>query len=171
MARWCSKVDHHVDAALGHVRTSVGLVRLMVRLSNLGTYSIIWLAAGVAAYAATPSHRTTLAVFIAAVPLEFALTNGPVKALFRRVRPPIVPREALRLPRTSSFPSGHSSAASMAVVALASTGLPGLGAAVVGGLIALSRVFLRLHHASDVVGGLLWGLFLGILVRILASVV
>ena len=56
-----------------------------------------------------------------ALGIEAALVNGPVKMLFRRVRP--VPATArplkLRQPKTSSFPSGHASSGMFAAALVA----------------------------------------------------
>ena len=69
---------------------------------------------------------------------------------------------AIRVPSTSSFPSGHASAAFCAAVLL-SKRQPRLVplwfglAAVVG----LSRPYVRMHHASDVVVGAAIGAAIG----------
>ena len=71
----------------------------------------------------------------------------------------------LRQPLTSSFPSGHASAAFTAAALLSD----GSGAKplfyAVAGIVALSRVHVRIHHASDVVGGVAVGLVLGALAK------
>jgi undecaprenyl-diphosphatase len=97
--------------------------------------------------------------------VESLLVNQGVKRLFRRTRPTETgdPRFPVRKPSTSSFPSGHASAATFAATILTVWGgkrtAPlwfGL-AAVVG----TSRAYVRIHHASDVVGGAAVGLALG----------
>ena len=66
----------------------------------------------------------------------------------------------MRIPRTSSFPSGHASSAFFAAVALRdSPGAPLIFAA--AAIVAASRVHVRMHHASDVVAGALLGAALG----------
>ena len=59
--------------------------------------------------------------------VESALTNGAIKSLFRRVRPEHEIAEGplpygMRRPITSSFPSGHATAAFTAAAILAQTG-------------------------------------------------
>ncbi|GIU87158.1 MAG: hypothetical protein KatS3mg009_1673 [Acidimicrobiia bacterium] len=87
------------------------------------------------------------------------VTNGLVKAAVR-ADPPAPPtnavefRHGLRRPVTSSFPSGHATAAFCAATLLG--GGPAryaLAAAVAG-----TRVYVRLHHPSDVVAGAALGL-------------
>jgi undecaprenyl-diphosphatase len=111
-----------------------------------------------------------------AMGIESVLTNGAIKSAFRRVRPPRHPLHpetgplpyGMRRPITSSFPSGHATAAFTAATLLSAgrRGKPlwfGFAA-----LVAASRVYVRMHHASDVIGGSALGLVLGqVFLRIL----
>ena len=101
--------------------------------------------------------------------VESLVVNQGVKRLFRRERPTQTGDDRLpvRQPSTSAFPSGHASSAAFAAAVLTSwdgrRSAPlwfGL-AAVVG----TSRAYVRIHHASDVVGGAVVGLALAALVR------
>ena len=83
----------------------------------------------------------------------------------RKPRPSVEPGMPnayhLRRPLTSSFPSGHASAAFTAASLLSegSSSWPlyyGLA-----NLVAVSRVYVKIHHASDVVGGVVIGIVLG----------
>ena len=74
---------------------------------------------------------------------------------------------SLRRPHTSSFPSGHATSGFMAATVLGAgrstpTKLAWYGVATV---VAASRVHVKIHHASDVVGGAVIGLGLGAVVR------
>jgi len=73
----------------------------------------------------------------------------------------------VRTPSTSSFPSGHASAAAFAATVL--TTLDGKKSAPLwfglAGIVGTSRAFVRIHHASDVIGGAVVGVGLGLLVR------
>ena len=88
--------------------------------------------------------------------------NGPVKSLFKRHRPAWEqerPRK-LRRPRTSSFPSGHASSAFTAAGVL-SQGDPLWPAYyVIAAVVASSRVYVKIHHPSDVVAGAVLGIAL-----------
>jgi undecaprenyl-diphosphatase len=73
----------------------------------------------------------------------------------------------LRQPLTSSFPSGHASAAFMAATLLSErskTKPLWFGAAAV---VAVSRLHVRIHHASDVLVGAGIGLTLGKVIKTL----
>ena len=67
----------------------------------------------------------------------------------------------MRRPITSSFPSGHATTAFMAATMLADGTNAGPAYFTLAALIAFSRVYVRLHHTSDIVGGALLGLALG----------
>ena len=86
------------------------------------------------------------------------------KGAFRRVRPvdldTVEFRHGLRRPITSSFPSGHATAGFCAATLLGGGAWYGVAAAV-----AATRVYVRLHHASDVVAGAALGLELGVGLR------
>ena len=104
-----------------------------------------------------------LAVLLGA---ESLLVNQGIKRLFRRSRPTVAGdvRYPVRRPVTSSFPSGHASAAAFNAVLL--TGWDGRRSAPLWwGLapgVATSRAYVRIHHPSDVVAGLATGAALGI---------
>jgi undecaprenyl-diphosphatase len=98
------------------------------------------------------------------------LVNVGIKSLFRRTRPPwdVDRPTQIRRPLTSSFPSGHATSA-FAAAGLLSEDDPlwplYYGVAV---LVASSRVYVRIHHASDVLAGIPLGVALGRLGRRLA---
>ena len=103
-----------------------------------------------------------LGVWIGAVFLSVTATSV-LKALYGRDRPPAVLSEVTA--SGSSFPSGHTTAAMAAAIALvyvfASAGKPARHwfyvAATYGGLMALSRTYLRVHWLSDVTVGTVIG--------------
>jgi undecaprenyl-diphosphatase len=65
----------------------------------------------------------------------------------------------MRRPITSSFPSGHATTAFMCAGVLAGRTTV-LGWFALAGLVASSRVYVRMHHASDVLAGAALGLAL-----------
>jgi len=77
----------------------------------------------------------------------------------------------VRTPSTSSFPSGHASSATFAVIVLAGfTGWPVAWLFVaVGAVVALSRVVVRIHHMSDIIGGVAVGALLGLIARTVSA--
>ncbi len=155
-----ARADARVDAAVDQLRSPV-LDRIMYPLSSAADHSLLWHALGAAQAIARGGDLGRAARFSAAMGVESALTNGPVKAAFGRLRPrdlgEVEYRYGLRRPITSSFPSGHATAAFCAAQLLGGgIGWYGLAAAV-----AATRVYVGLHHTSDVVAGAAFGLVLG----------
>ncbi|MFN0089855.1 MAG: phosphatase PAP2 family protein [Acidimicrobiales bacterium] len=156
------RFDDAVDRAADRLRGEPRLDRLMYTLSELGDWSLLWhlLAWGGAWRAGRHDVRAAAAVS-ACLGVESALVNGGVKRLLPRNRPVWTSETArphrLRTPRTTSFPSGHASAAMVAATLLAARQPRWrLAYYLLAGLVGASRVHVRIHHASDVAAG--WGL-------------
>jgi undecaprenyl-diphosphatase len=162
------RFDRAVDGWFDRVRGNPAADRLFYGASAVGDFSLIWHLASVARAVARPSTTAEAARTTIALGVESFAVNIGVKALFRRDRPvwdQHRPRP-LRRPRSSSFPSGHATSGFLAA-SLLSAGRPRqrpvwFAAATI---VALSRVHVRIHHASDVVGGAVIGLALGRLVQ------
>ena len=156
--------DAAVDRRVEDLRGHKVLDRVMYTASELGDWSLIWHLVGTA-QALRPGRPASSAVRLSAIlGAESLLVNGIVKSGFRRHRPVWEserPRpHRLRTPRSSSFPSGHASAAMTAAGVLSEDDplapLYYAAAAVVGA----SRVYVKIHHASDVLAGAAAGVVL-----------
>jgi undecaprenyl-diphosphatase len=153
----------------GHLRGRPAADAVMYSASAVGDHGIIWLV--LAALQAVRRRRSEwkrpLVRAVVALAVESAVVNGPVKSMFRRTRPVHdLPRpRSLRQPRTSSFPSGHATSAFLGA-ALLSEDDPGLRPVYysIAVVVAASRVHVKIHHASDVIGGVVIGAALGRLV-------
>ncbi|MEO1056720.1 MAG: phosphatase PAP2 family protein [Actinomycetota bacterium] len=158
------RFDRRVDEAFDRLRGNETLDQVFQAASTAGDFSLVWHALGGVRGLAT---RRVDQVLILAIGLgiESLIVNQGVKRLFRRPRPTQQGVEGLevRQPSTSAFPSGHASAATFAVVLLSAWERPSrvAGWAAVGALVATSRVYVRIHHASDVIGGVVIGAGLG----------
>lgn len=159
-------IDDAVDAAWDSIRNVPGADRVFYTASEAANFSKIWHALSIARAIALRDPRRAVATS-AALGIEAALVNGPIKSLFERERPKVDDRPMkLRKPKTSSFPSGHASAA----VVAASFLTPGMGPAgklairVLAGVVSTSRIHVRIHHATDVAAGAAtgWALAQGI---------
>lgn len=148
------------------------LDRFFYSLSTAADHSALWFALG--AVEALRRGESSFAVrFGAAVAIESGLTNGLIKSAFRRVRPPRHPFHpaegrlpyGMRRPITSSFPSGHATAAFTAATLLSTNARNRPVWFALAGVVAGSRVYVRMHHASDVVAGAALGLVLGQILR------
>ncbi len=168
-----TRLDQRADLPFERLRGNPIADRLFYTASEAANFSLLWhgLAWVPVAIAPTPSRVVRAAGTSVALVAESALVNGPIKSLFRRERPVLNDGaqrpHRLRVPRTTSFPSGHATAAAVAVIMLGRRrGLVvRLGLAAIGAVVASSRVHVRIHHASDVAGGLAIGYGLGRLLR------
>jgi undecaprenyl-diphosphatase len=135
------------------------------RLSSSADHSLLWHVCGIVTAIARGDDVGFAARFMGAMGVESLLTNGVVKSAFRRVRPAqyedLVFSYGLHRPITSSFPSGHATAAFCAARLLGG----GAGWYTLAAAVASTRVYVRLHHASDVVAGAAFGLALGSALR------
>lgn len=161
--------DAAADAALDRLRGHPFADRVFYAASEAGNFSLIWhgLAWTEAAIVRSPAAVRRAAETSIALGIESALVNGGVKSLFERSRPDHgVPRpHRLRQPKTSSFPSGHASAAAVAFALLSRRKSLTGPVAVIAAVVSLSRAYVRIHHASDVAGGALMGAMLGWIAR------
>jgi undecaprenyl-diphosphatase len=175
LARFDQAAERVADRFRGRPPADLGAAAL----SNLSDYGFVW--AVIAAGKARRGGRFRLGPIeaLAVAGISSYSVNKALKALIRRPRPEgALPsgddapgsngsRVALpvRTPTSSSFPSGHTLAATCTAVVLAENRretVAFLGLAVA---VAASRVHLRDHHPSDVIGGVVVGATLGVVGR------
>lgn len=165
-ARWLKdveRVDIALYAAIAQTPTPA-LDRAMARLSRAADYSRLSLASA-AVLAATGGRRGrhAAAMGLASVGVAASFINLGVKPLGRRRRPDRAGEQVpvarhVRMPSSTSFPSGHSAAAFAFATGVgyvlppAALPLRGLAA-----LVAYSRVHTGVHYPGDVVAGALTG--------------
>ncbi|MFM8562447.1 MAG: phosphatase PAP2 family protein [Acidimicrobiia bacterium] len=163
------RLDARADEVLEPWRSNSSASRVFTAASQLGDFSLVWHLLGAARGVTSPKRAAQAVALSALLGAESLIVNQGVKRVFKRERPTTGGDERfdVRTPSTSSFPSGHASSAVFAATILTTwdgkRSAPlwfGL-AAVVG----TSRAFVRIHHASDVIGGAVVGLGLGMLVR------
>lgn len=159
-------LDNAGDRLLEPLRNQRAFVRLFNAASKVGDFSIVWHVCGIL-YAIGSIERAKQALALSvALGAESLIVNQGIKRLFRRERPTTSGdhRFDVRTPSTSSFPSGHASSATFAAIVLTSyTGFPlafvWIALAVI---VAISRVVVRIHHFSDIIGGIVTGAILSI---------
>jgi undecaprenyl-diphosphatase len=169
---WFDVVDRRFDELWDPLRKSATLDKIFYTASEVGDFGMVWLAIGAVQAALGPEERTHDAIRLAAaLGFESLLVNGGIKSLFRRERPDWDQERPLHLrkPRTSSFPSGHTSSAMTAAILLSDSFPKQVRPAIWGlaGIVALSRVHVKIHHITDVAGGLVIGAMYGTAVRAL----
>lgn len=164
--RWledAERVDLALYAAIARTPTPA-LDRAMSRLSRAADYSMLSVAsAGVLAATGGRTGRRAAAMGLASVGVAAAFFNLVVKPLSNRSRPDRIAEQVpiarhVRMPTSTSFPSGHSATAFAfaagvgRVLPPAAVPLHALAAAV-----AYSRVHTGVHYPGDVVAGAVSG--------------
>ena len=153
-----------VDAIAQHV--PLGALRVFALITHLADPAVLTVLGMVVAVVLWRRRTRLLAAGWVLALAGNAVLNPLLKVVFERARP--VHDHGLAQATGFSFPSGHSSGAMVAYAMLLYLGLRvlpprwhALAAMVAVGLvfsIACSRIFLRVHFASDVAAGLLSGL-------------
>jgi undecaprenyl-diphosphatase len=160
--------DLRIDAWVERIR-GPRLDPVFYGLSSAADHALLWLLVG----ATKAARRGDPAIALrmgAALGVESLLTNGPIKAMFRRVRPeddhpPEGPLPyGMHRPLTSSFPSGHAASAFTAATLLAGGPATPVWFALAAA-VASSRVYTQMHHTSDIVAGAALGVALGVVAR------
>ncbi len=154
-----TRLDRATAAAASAARDR-GADRALYLLSQAANHSMLWHGINlVDAILGGPRRRRRAVRRSVIVAIEQAVVNGPVKSAVSRRRPEARddhPHE-LRTPRTSSFPSGHASAAACSATMLSAD----LGAAPLwwslAAVVSWTRIHVGVHHASDVIAGVAVG--------------
>jgi undecaprenyl-diphosphatase len=159
-------LDAAGDRILEPLRNNRASVVVFNAASKLGDFSIVWHLCGLLyAIGSVARAKEALALSVA-LGIESVIVNQGIKRLFRRDRPTTSGdhRFNVRTPSTSSFPSGHASSATFAAIILTSySNFPiALLWIAIAVIVALSRVVVRIHHLSDILGGILTGAVLSI---------
>lgn len=139
---------------------------LMTGYTQMGNFGLLWIALCVLMLFFPKTRKAGLAGAAALVCSLFC-TNIILKHLVNRPRPWLVVEGLVPLVvegDPNSFPSGHTSAAFAAAMAWSKT-LPekwmGRTAMALAALMGLSRLYVGVHFPSDVLCGMLVGLFCG----------
>jgi undecaprenyl-diphosphatase len=168
------RFDQDADRTLDRFRSPT-LDHVFFPLSSAADHSVLWAVIGWVRQASGRAPRGSANRLIGILAVESVVTNVAIKSLFKRIRPELEEARllgslpyGLRRPVTSAFPSGHATSAFTAAAYLSkgSKVAPiyyGLATAV-----SVSRVYVRLHHASDVIGGAVIGIAFGRIARRLA---
>ncbi len=166
-----STVDEAVDAAFEPLRGRPGIDRAAAVVSNLADYGLVWvLLAGLKARRRGPDRRRAV-VALGLAGFSSLLVNRTVKAAVERERPEDHLAAVVRTPTSSSFPSGHTLAAFCTAFVLSDSDAQTAANVGFAAAVAASRVHLRAHHPSDVIGGAVIGSVLGLGLRPIVNLV
>lgn len=156
--------DERVDTGFDVLRGRGAVDRVFYAASELGDYSLVWILLGGLRGLRSDRDWNAAVRMAGGLAVESFLVNAVIKSLFRRTRPPCEVDRPLKVrqPRTSSFPSGHAAAACVAAILLSEGDRLWPLYWAVAGVVASSRVYTKMHHASDVVAGVVVGVALGV---------
>jgi membrane-associated phospholipid phosphatase len=157
------RLDTAVFAAIAATPTP-SLDNGLRRLSRAANYSRLSIASGaVLAAAAGRNGGAAAGMGLASVAVTSAALNLGVKPIVRRRRPDRVEQQVplarqVRMPSSTSFPSGHSAAAFAFATGVGHV-LPAAGVPLraLAALVAYSRVHTGVHYPSDVLVGAMLG--------------
>lgn len=162
-----SQLDRAIYAAIADSPTP-SIDEPLRRLSNAANFSKLWIgiAGGLAVACGRPGRRAATSGLVA-IGVASAVVNQGIKRLYPRVRPDRegeeVPEERhVRMPDSTSFPSGHS-ASGFAFASAVAAQLPVVGAGLrfLAAAVAYSRVHTGVHYPGDAVVGSLVGAGIG----------
>ena len=132
--------------------------------TKLGDKGIIWIVLSIVLIC-TKKYRPYGIMMIISIAAGFLIGNVCLKHIVARPRPCWVNKDVdmlVNVPSDYSFPSGHTHAsAEGATVAMYADKKLGICAIVVAVLIALSRLYLYVHYPTDVLGGAILGVGIG----------
>ncbi len=166
-----STLDEAVDAAFDPLRGRPEIDRAAALVSNLADYGFIWvLLAGLKARRRGPDRRRAI-VALAAAGFSSLLVSRVVKAAVERQRPEDHLDVGVRTPTSSSFPSGHTLAAFCTAFVLGDSQAGTTANVGFATAVAVSRIHLRAHHPTDVIGGAAIGSVLGLGLRPIVDIV
>ncbi|AHF06084.1 phosphatase PAP2 family protein [Desulfitobacterium metallireducens] len=136
--------------------------QLMIILTFLGNLGLIWILIAVGLLF-LPQYRKVGFMVICALILSSILGDELLKNLIQRPRPFVADPAAQLLitkPLSYSFPSGHTASAFAAAGILAKMVKKYRGYVIaLASLIAFSRMYLFVHYPTDIIGGIIVGLF------------
>jgi len=147
---------------------------IMPIISALGNGGLIWIVTAVI-FLCLKKYRNIGITLAAALILCLLIGNLGLKPLIARIRPFDVNPDIVLLippPKDYSFPSGHtmSSFASATVIFWYNKRF-GICALILGSAIAFSRLYLYVHYPTDILGGIIIGIVIGIAAVLLVRII
>ena len=134
-------------------------------ITHLGDAGMFWIVTAIVLLIWKRTRKAGLSASLALI-IGALITNVALKNLMARIRPYEVVAGLTRIIEQQhdfSFPSGHTCASFAAAFALYRT-LPrkwGIACLVLAALISFSRLYVGVHYPSDVLGGVVVGIFAG----------
>ncbi len=165
-------LDWSILQGIQHSMVCPFLDVLMPKITALGNGGAIWLLAA-GGLLCTRKYRKQGVLLLGGLALGALIGNGVLKHLIARPRPCWLDSSVHLLiasPSDYSFPSGHTLASAVGASMLTMTNRKfGWAAIPVAVLIAFSRLYLYVHFPSDILGGAVMGVFIGVCTYLLGG--
>lgn len=142
------------------------LTPIMLMITKLGNVGFIWVTMCLIMFSFRKT-RSVGAAGLLAVFFSLCLNNVILKNAFARIRPYEVVEGLVLLTKKAtdfSFPSGHAGSSFAAATAIfcITRNKAGAAALVLAALIAFSRLYIGIHYPTDVLAGVMTGIFCGV---------
>jgi membrane-associated phospholipid phosphatase len=159
------RFDAAVEEQAAKLRGNPIADRVFYAASGAAEFSMLWHALGIARVIVGRKAPKEALVLSAVLGAESLIVNQGIKRLFHRKRPVFDGERPhhFRTPITSSFPSGHTTAACCTATWLTWRS-PRLAPLwwLLASTVAYSRIHAKIHHGSDVAAGIPIGTALGV---------
>lgn len=163
-----TNTDLAILHAIHDTLANPALDAVMAFITTLGDGGLLWFGIAVALLFSKKYRVVGLAVVLAVV-LEFAVADLNIKPLVERPRPfitdPSLTTSLIELPRSFSFPSGHTGSAFAAATALVLGFRHKIWMRIlpygVAAVMAFSRLYLCVHYPTDILFGIIVGVTCG----------
>jgi undecaprenyl-diphosphatase len=165
------RLDTALDRAFEPLRGQPPVDRAAALVSNLADYGLVWAALALLKGRRRGPGRRRAVVALGTAGFSSLFLSRALKSMVERQRPDDHLAASVRAPTTSSFPSGHTLAAFTTAFVLAETQVQTAAYVGFAGAVAASRVHLKAHHPTDVLGGAAIGSVLGLGLRPLVRAV
>lgn len=139
---------------------------IMVFFTFLGDLAIIWFV--IAGYLMYKGRKKEAIGLVVTIILSAIVTEVLLKNIFMRPRPFIENKALFPLiarPTSSSFPSGHTTSSFAAATFLNKNRCFGWLSTGLALMISISRVYVNVHHPSDIIVGMIIGIVVGLFVQ------
>jgi len=162
--------DAAVFRAIHHGLHVPALDPVMMWLTAPGAFRYVFFVLGGAAFLARGARGAlALAVLVATIAISDQVSVRGIKPIFRRDRPSVAladTRPLFGVRHTWSFPSNHA-VNFTAAIPIVATVFPAatIPAIALAAAVSFSRIYVGDHWPSDVLGGILLGLYVGLLGR------
>lgn len=160
-----SEFDATIDDAFDRLRGTPQVDRAAALVSNLADFGLVWVLIALWKCRRRGPARRRAILALGTAGFSSLGVSRAIKSAVDRQRPDEHMEATVRTPTSSSFPSGHTLAAFCTAVVLSESEVETAAFVGFASAVAVSRVHLRAHHASDVVGGAAIGSLLGVMLR------